>query len=721
MTSPSKSKPGNKPVQVWDRAAFLAAVLYVAYLTVLLWEPLSNPRLVWGTGDMTLVYPMRHYWVECLKAGDPAFWEPFASLGQPLPEMMNYSVFSPFSLLCFVLPLGWALTWVSFAHLFLAAFGTCLFIRALGGGSWGSFLGGLAFAFSSFFMAHTYSGAVNFVWAASWFPLVLFLLKRFTGDFKASRLAAAGILMALQVLEGHPQMTYYSILMMVLFLFFLWVRKEIRFGQFLLGCGLPLIVAALLSLCQWLPSWRFAMLSNRWDWTYKDIMTDYTNPGNLRYFLNPFFMGSPLDNSYVVTGHWGYHEMATYIGLIPLFLAVAGLALVRRKPLLGWFWALALLFTVLAMGDSTSLSHWVFRFFYDFFPAFSHNRAMARVMLLTLFCLSCAAGLTLEGLRTIWNRLLESWAFKRKKLVRVLAAALPALLVVASAVDLWHYGKGFVITKEGDFYLRGLPMFPGEAWDTIKKDKTSFRAQSGYLADFEMDARVNQPLSEFTYTILIKEAYDCLQALRTDWNTPLSDLVGLKYLYSPSYFNHPNGRWKPLSDGTIVNTQVLPRAFVVGGYALVTGPSEALGAIQAGNVDIRGEVLLEKVPMGNASWKNGYLGEAAITHYGNCSAVMNCKMDQPGFLFLSDSYYPGWHAWVDGVEKPILRADGVFRAVALEQPGNHQIRMEYRPVLLYVCSWITLGFWLLLALALGFRAHIRTWFVVPCRWFGAKI
>ncbi len=710
--------PENEPVAIRDSASFLAAVLYLLFITAILWEPLCHPREVWGLQDMGFVYPFRHFWVESLKSGDPALWEPFASLGQPLPETMYLSVFSPFSLLYFFLPLSWAMTWVSFAHLFLAAFGTYLFIRTLGGGVWGSFLGGMAFAFSSFFLAHAYAGGINMVWAASWFPLVLFFLKRYCEDSKISRLAIAGILMGLQILEGHPQMTFYSFMMIGFFLLIFWFRKIISFWKLILGGVSVSFLSALLSPCLWIPSWQFIRLSNRWGWTYKDIMTDFTNLGNFRYFIDPFFRGSPQDRTYEVTGHWGYHEMATYMGLIPILLAVCGLFLVRRKLMIGWFWLLTVLFTLLAMADSTPLTHRVFQFFYDYFPGFSHNRSVARIMLLSLFCLSCAAGLSLNELVDLWNHRLKVFSLGKRRLVLALAATLQVLLLADTAGDLWQYDIGFVKTADRDYFLKGRAMFPGKAWPKILEDKNYPRVQSGYNSDFELFSKVSQLISTFTYAIIIREAYGYLEAMRDNWDTPLSDLVSLKYLYTPTLYGHPTERWKPFMDNTVVNTKALPRAFLVGGYILVSDPANAINVIQTGSLDIRNEVMLEQVPVERPQWNKGYLGPADITHYGNRSVEISCQTSQAAILFLSDPYYPYWKATVDGVEKPILRADGVFRAVVLDKPGKHLVRMDYKPVLLYVCSAVTLAFWVLLAILCSVWPLIRPRLSAPLRRLG---
>jgi uncharacterized membrane protein YfhO len=45
---------------------------------------------------------------------------------------------------------------------------------------------------------------------------------------------------------------------------------------------------------------------------------------------------------------------------------------------------------------------------------------------------------------------------------------------------------------------------------------------------------------------------------------------------------------------------------------------------------------------------------------------------------LADSYYPGWEARVDGRTRPLLVADYVLRAVALER-GEHEVEFVFRP------------------------------------------
>ena len=58
--------------------------------------------------------------------------------------------------------------------------------------------------------------------------------------------------------------------------------------------------------------------------------------------------------------------------------------------------------------------------------------------------------------------------------------------------------------------------------------------------------------------------------------------------------------------------------------------------------------------------------------------VIDVKTPNDGFVFLSDTYYPGWKATIDGKKTRLYRANYCFRAVKVEK-GDHLIEMRFLP------------------------------------------
>ena len=55
--------------------------------------------------------------------------------------------------------------------------------------------------------------------------------------------------------------------------------------------------------------------------------------------------------------------------------------------------------------------------------------------------------------------------------------------------------------------------------------------------------------------------------------------------------------------------------------------------------------------------------------------------------------YPGWKAYIDGEEVKIVKVNGVFRGIYVEE-GNHNIEFIFAPLDFYVGALITGAFYL---------------------------
>jgi hypothetical protein len=75
---------------------------------------------------------------------------------------------------------------------------------------------------------------------------------------------------------------------------------------------------------------------------------------------------------------------------------------------------------------------------------------------------------------------------------------------------------------------------------------------------------------------------------------------------------------------------------------------------------------------------------------------LEVDLDGPGFVVSVDAWAPGWRASVDGRPAEVLRANGLFRAVAVPA-GRHVVEMVYRPWTVLVGLSISAAALLLLA------------------------
>ncbi len=181
-----------------------------------------------------------------------------------------------------------------------------------------------------------------------------------------------------------------------------------------------------------------------------------------------------------------------------------------------------------------------------------------------------------------------------------------------------------------------------------------------------------------------------MDALRQ--NTRLLNLAGVKYILTaraePEDWWHNNLRQVYSEEGLHIyeNLDVMPRAFLVH-QAEVPGSDEAILAHLVNNdFDLSSSILLEDA--GALARLEKMAGESApargpeevkIVEYEANRVVIEVTATQAGFLFLSDTDYPGWRARVDGQEETVYRADYLFRAV-LVPPGHHVVEFIFDPV-----------------------------------------
>ncbi|MFQ5915424.1 MAG: YfhO family protein [Nitrospinota bacterium] len=171
------------------------------------------------------------------------------------------------------------------------------------------------------------------------------------------------------------------------------------------------------------------------------------------------------------------------------------------------------------------------------------------------------------------------------------------------------------------------------------------------------------------------------------------------------------------------NTDVLPRAFVVYDYEVEGDPARAIRRLSDKSFDYRSRVLLDEPlspdlgvrrvtpereePFSSSVAEAGApLSEVRFLEYRPNEVTLRVKSDRPGFLFLADSYHPGWRAFVDGNQVPVVPANFIFRGVPVPK-GEHEVKFQFRPRSFLIGSGVTGGTLVLLWLVAVFSLYRR--------------
>ncbi|MCL5036928.1 MAG: YfhO family protein [Chloroflexi bacterium] len=174
---------------------------------------------------------------------------------------------------------------------------------------------------------------------------------------------------------------------------------------------------------------------------------------------------------------------------------------------------------------------------------------------------------------------------------------------------------------------------------------------------------------------------------------PLASFLNIKYHYTD--LTHPLppkwGTKLPVRDmGLYVNERCLPRFFMAGKYQVVKDTGKVLSLMLSPYFVPAERVFLEEEPDSAPAPADEISGEVTVEKYTPNRVDLNVESDKDCFLVMSETYYPGWKAAIDGAPVRIYRADYAFRAIVIPK-GVHKVTMEFRPPLFYYGLWVSLA------------------------------
>lgn len=642
--------------------------------------------------------------LDYLHAGEWPLWNPYARMGQPFaatiqaqafyaPRVVSIALFGP--------ALG--MTVLQMVHTVIAVLGVAWCLRPMVKGPWAAWLGGAMFGLSPMFISLT---SPNLAAAASWSGWLV-------GAAMRGRWRSLALFVALSLWGGSPETTLWQLMLTALFS----GRQWRLWGAVALGFGLTaqtLLPALELTAESIRGSSRLA--SGMWSLSWAQLPTalwpmfDLPRPerwGDDQWLIPDLFLGTLT----VALAAWGAASRARHTRV----LALAALSLL-----------------VFSLGKHVGPVRWLLEW-----PPFNWFRYPAKAYLGVGFCVAMLAGLGADASAGVVRSFHVKWRWAAGVVAAVVVlrfvsrpfiveplfraravevAAWPLVVMGAAALVfcllpagrsrglIWSCGLSALCLTELLLASRFVVRFSPDPLAIIEKPSQAAtllvpgqdgRVSAGVTADtpdFPLDG------GEFTWAsrdALVPTRFVEDRVAAVDGFGPPEPVRFERLARRPSrgFFDLAGVTHfvrvgpPPGDDLTVVaelnggatlyaSSTALPRAFVVQRSVIATDEA----AFRAINDSSLGQPFRHTVFVAEGESREGPPCQSEVRRVpaGLLETAWDLEACADGFLVMTDSFFPGWRARVDGVAAPVLRADYAFRAVPVSK-GPHSVRLRYWP------------------------------------------
>lgn len=689
----------------------VALLLLLAALTALFfWRILTpNPldRAQFPPGDFTdQFYAFRLYEARAFAEGRIPLWSENFNSGHPFLADIQSAVFYPVALASTLLNVAlfnsfslFALELEALLHFYLAGAFTYLFARRVMRNRVGAFVSAIVFMFGGYLTSYP-SLQLAILETAVWLPLALFFVDRATDGrrtrdgqpqgFAPTNLIAAGMVLGIAALAGHPQTFLFVFATTLLyFAFRIWqqsFKSEIKnqkskIAARILGAIATLALIAFgIAAVQLVPAIEYQQLSTREALSFAEAAKGFPTLEILQFIL---------------PGYTNAFASPLYVGILPLWLALFALLKKRNETM---FWGLlALGALILAFG------FYVFAYviFYLFVPGASLFRQQERLAFVVSFALAMLAGYGITDLLGVFDL----------KRARKLFLLLPAGAVILLFLLLTFFVAGaqnpqprfaFLGDRAGLLLVQFLlaSLLVGLYLKKLLNARW-FAVLAIALMLFDLWS-VNEPANKGR----VEDRFANIpfaEQLRDD--TSLFRVAADEQLL-PGHFGIATGLEEiggisPLRLARYDTLLKLPNArdWLNVLYVITQEPQTVDGSVQARDGDVAMVRVADAKP-------RAWVTQDAVLEQDDARAfdllaaqtpsqipqsqvafaarqperfTLDVTTPQDGYLVLSENYYPGWRAAVDGQPTEILRANLTLRAIAL-RAGQHRVEMWYDPL-----------------------------------------
>lgn len=620
-------------------------------------------------------------------------WDPYQWMGQPFLGQVSGAAY-PANWLLALAPFREGKLSVTTVHWYLVLlhFQAALFCywlcrdwkRSRGA----SILGGLTFSLSGFMAGTEWPQILN---SAVWLPLViLFLFRAVRGKAPVFSATVSGALVGVMWWSGHHEVPVYVSTVVA----GVWVVALVRGVRWQLAA---MAAAGMLLVGAWqiLPAQEYAPLAKRWAGVTDPLRWNEPIP----YAVHEKYAWSLEAALGVVTPRPLVH-IDPFVGVVGFSLVVLGVwAGWRRSPQVRWLVGLGVAGIVLSLANG----NFVHGVLYAVAPVFGKARVPARALVLLGFAVGPLAAYGVDALRR------RGW----RGPVWVAGAMVAGGLVAgASAAAVWALAGATVLVAgwrraiSMEMAAGALVVMAMMEWGSVfgvgMANRTSGESVPGYLdrlyhhgdiASFlraqNVPVRVGISDEEIPYNFGDWHGIPTQQGFGASvttklfdleiWRPPMHDLLGINFYVGRKA---PRPGLVKVADSVsglqvFSNPGALPRAWAVHRLSSASSAAELRNRMDAAEFSPRAEAVMVGAAPGLEECGEEDTVTLQLPYRAN-RVQIEAKMACRGLVALSDTYFPGWRATVDGERAEILEVYGALRGVVVER-GAHRVEMAYRP------------------------------------------
>ncbi|KKR87222.1 MAG: hypothetical protein UU34_C0006G0041 [Candidatus Curtissbacteria bacterium GW2011_GWA1_41_11] len=678
---------------------------------------------------ITQLYPWKKITIDSWKQLQIPAWNPYQFAGYPLLANVQSAVWTPLNLLFFIFPFNDAWSFLILLQPIAAAIGMFLFVRSIGQSKLAGLLSSISFMFCGFIVVWMAYGTL--VWAALSLPWILWSLTQ-------KRWIISSLFVAFSLFSGHIQTSLYVIGASLLFS--LYQRKQVTKALLglLLGVviAMPQLIPTIRFYDQSVRSELFGKLEViPWNYLPTILAPDILgNPvtrndwfghyaewasyaGVIPLFLSFFGLFVPRKKPKII-----WYFVLLMVGAItlsyptPILDAVVNLHIPILSTSSASRIVILLSFSIAVLGG----------FGLDSLTDVWHQVNKRRLLLYSMlwFCIVMFIWSMIIWGNLFWIRDVDG----EKISVAERNFIIPSLLVLGTIglvfMGLIRQGRvrravciGLFLLASIDMLRFAMKWMPFEERAYVYPELpvlTYLSKEHGFERVFGNFGNEGQsvfglygiegydPLYVRRYGQFISGAGDgkvgnltrttVLIGKQGIYTKRMLDLLSVKLIlhargdgrniWAFPYWNYSDIAVSPsYSDEQYEvyrNEGALPRAYFVPSFMTGSNDQELLDLLFSESTDLHHTVILEETPEEFVSAGNGQelFERVRITRFTPNEINIDVETNTSGLLVLTDPYYPGWSAYVNGKSTKIYRANFALRAIVVPM-GVTQVRFRY--------------------------------------------